>query len=264
MTSLKTQAKVAVITGATSGIGKAIAKAMAEKHLCLAINGFGSEAEIAGVIKELKEAGAKDVVHLPTDMSRTTEVEHFIESAIEKFGGVDVLVNNAGIQHTALVEDFPVDRWDQIIAINLSAAFHTIRMSLPKMKAKNWGRIINIASVHGLVASTHKAAYVAAKHGIVGLTKVVALECADTGITCNAVCPGWVETPLVEKQVEAIAAANDITVDEARHRLISEKQPSNRFVSLEELGALCLYLASDLAGSITGSSMPIDGGWTAR
>lgn len=197
-------------------------------------------------------------------MSRVTEVEHFINTVTDKLGSIDILVNNAGIQYTALVEDFPVERWDQVISINLSAAFHTIRMTLPQMKKNNWGRIINIASVHGLVASAQKAAYVAAKHGIVGLTKVVALECAETGITCNAVCPGWVETPLVEKQVEAISRSEAISLADARHRLISEKQPSNRFVSLDELGALCLYLTSDLAASITGASMPIDGGWTAR
>ncbi len=264
MTAFKTSARSAVVTGATSGIGRAVALALAEKHLNIAINGFGSEAEIEKVLTDLKAAGAEEAIHVPTDMSRVTEVEHFINEALKAFGEVDVLVNNAGIQHTALVEEFPVEKWEQVISINLSASFHSIRMCLPSMKAKNWGRIINIASVHGLVASTQKAAYVAAKHGLVGLTKVVALECADTGITCNAVCPGWVETPLVQKQVEAIAAVDGISIAEARHRLISEKQPSNRFVALDELAQFCLYLVSDLAGSITGSSLPIDGGWTAR
>lgn len=264
MSPFKTSAKVAVVTGATSGIGRAVALAFASQNLSLAINGFGSESEIEQVLKDLKEVGAKEAIHVPTDMSRVTEVEHFINTVGTKLGSIDVLVNNAGIQHTALVEDFPVERWDQVISINLSAAFHTMRMTLPQMKKNNWGRIINIASVHGLVASAQKSAYVAAKHGLVGLTKVVALECAETGITCNAVCPGWVETPLVEKQVEAISRNEGISLADARHRLISEKQPSNRFVSLDELGALCLYLTSDLAASITGASMPIDGGWTAR
>lgn len=264
MSPFKSSAKVAVITGATSGIGKAVALTMAEKKLKVAINGFGSESEIDSVLKELKEAGAKEALHIPTDMSRVSEIEHFIHIVQEKFGSLDVLVNNAGIQHTALVENFPVEKWDQVISINLSAAFHTMRLSVPGMKKQNWGRIINIASVHGLVASTQKSAYVAAKHGLVGLTKVVALECADTGITCNAVCPGWVETPLVQKQVDSIAALDGISISEARHRLISEKQPSNKFVGLDELAHLCLYLTSDLASSITGASLPIDGGWTAR
>jgi 3-hydroxybutyrate dehydrogenase len=256
--------KVAVVTGATSGIGKAIACGLAKSGYSLVINGFASQSECADVLAELKRLGAKEALHVPTDMLKVTDVEHLIDSTVEAFGTVHVLVNNAGIQYTAPVEDFHVEKWDQIISINLSASFHTIRKSLPHMQKQNWGRIINIASVHGLVASTNKAAYVAAKHGIIGLTKVVALENAERNITCNAVCPGWVETPLVEKQVEAIAENQEITIEQARHQLISEKQPSNRFVSLAEVSALCLFLVSDSAASITGASMPIDGGWTAR
>lgn len=256
--------KVAVVTGATSGIGKAIACGLAQAGYSLVINGFGSQSECADVLAELKRLGAREALHVPTDMLKVTDVEHLIDSTVEAFGTVHVLVNNAGIQYTAPVEEFHVEKWDQIISINLSASFHTIRKSLPHMQKQDWGRIINIASVHGLVASTNKAAYVAAKHGIIGLTKVVALENAERNITCNAVCPGWVETPLVEKQVEAIAENQEITIEQARHQLISEKQPSNRFVSLGEVSALCLFLVSDSAASITGASMPIDGGWTAR
>jgi len=253
-----------LVTGATSGIGKAIALGFAKKNLAIAINGFGKDDEIVAVLAELKANGAKEAIHVPSDMSLTADIERLIRTTQEKLGSLDVLINNAGIQYTASVEEFPAEKWDQIIAINLSSAFHTTRLALPMMKERNFGRIINIASVHGLVASVQKAAYVAAKHGIIGLTKVVALECAQQNITANSVCPGWVLTPLVEAQVDAIAAKDGINHDQAVEKLLAEKQPSLRFVALEELAALCLFLGSSSAASITGASMPIDGGWTAR
>lgn len=264
MTKNILEAETALVTGATSGIGKAVAMAFAAKGLKVAINGFGSAPDIEAVIKELKSAGARDALHVPSDMSKVAEIVTLIKGVQEKFGSLDVLVNNAGIQHTDSIEDFPVEKWDQIIAINLSSAFHTMRLALPAMKDRNFGRIINIASVHGLVASVHKAAYVAAKHGIIGLTKVAALGCAQLNITANSVCPGWVLTPLVEAQVKAIAQNDAISYEEATEKLLSEKQPSLRFVPLEQLAELCLFLASPAASSITGASLPIDGGWTAR
>jgi len=264
MTSKTPQDSVALITGATGGIGKAIAEVFAREGYRLAINGFGEADQIKEVLTGLKTLGAGDAVHIPSDMSKAAEIEKLINETKKQLGSLDVLVNNAGIQHTDNIEDFPAEKWDQIIAINLTAAFHTIRLAVPLMKANNFGRIINIASVHGLVASNQKAAYVASKHGLVGLTKVVALELAESGITCNAVCPGWVLTPLVEKQVNAIADRDKLDHAAAVHKLVSEKQPSNKFVELNELGELCLFLASNSARSITGVSMPIDGGWTAR
>jgi 3-hydroxybutyrate dehydrogenase len=267
MTDLKATNKVdqvALITGATSGIGKAIAETFAKHGYRLAINGFGEAKAIAEVLTELKAAGSPDAIHIDSDMSKAADIERLIQQTKAGLGSLDVLVNNAGIQHTDNIEDFPPEKWDQVIAINLTASFHTIRLAVPLMKANNFGRIINIASVHGLVASNQKAAYVAAKHGLVGLTKVVALELAQTGITCNAVCPGWVLTPLVEKQVAAISERDKINYEDAVHKLVSEKQPSNRFVEQSELGELCLFLASQSARSITGVSLPIDGGWTAR
>lgn len=258
------QAQSVLVTGATSGIGKSVALAFAEQGLKVAINGFGSKQEIESVQAELKSAGAADVLYVSSDMSKASEIEHLINAVQEKFASLDVLVNNAGIQHTDSLEDFPAEKWDQIIAINLTSAFHSMRLALPMMKDRGFGRIINIASVHGLVASVHKAAYVAAKHGIIGLTKVAALECAQLNITANSVCPGWVLTPLVEAQVRAIADNDEITYEEATEKLLSEKQPSLRFVPLAELAELCLFLASPKASSITGASFPIDGGWTAR
>ncbi len=187
-----------------------------------------------------------------------------IEAATREFGKVDILVNNAGIQHTAPIEEFPVDRWDAVIAINLSANFHTMRAVIPQMRARNWGRIINIASTHGLVASAEKAAYVAAKHGVIGLTKVAALETAETNITCNAICPGWVLTPLVEKQIRERASREKISVDQAKAELLSEKQPSHEFATPEQIGALSVFLCSDAAAQIRGAALPVDGGWTAQ
>src|SRR5690348_404940 len=227
--------KVAVVTGSTSGIGLAIARALAQDGADLMLNGFGDKAVIDALRKDLaKEFGVR-VAYDGADMSRPAEITRMIDNATRELGRVDVLVNNAGIQHTAPVEEFPVDKWDAIIAINLSATFHGCRAVLPQMKSRNWGRIINIASAHGLVASTQKVAYVAAKHGVVGLTKVVALETARTSITCNAICPGWVLTPLVQKQIDALAAKEGISPQAAKDKLLSEKMPSGEAVTPEQL-----------------------------
>ncbi len=254
----------AVVTGSTSGIGLGIARALAAQGASVMLNGFGEP----GAIDQLRTGLARDyggeVFYNGADLSQAGQCEDLVADAEARMGGVDILVNNAGIQHVAPVEAFPVERWDAVIAVNLSSAFHTIRRVLPGMKARGWGRVINIASVHGLVASVNKAAYVAAKHGIVGLTKVVALENAETAITCNAICPGWVLTPLVQAQVAARAAAGNIPLDQAERDLLAEKQPTARFTTVEQLGALASFLASDAAANITGAALPVDGGWLAR
>jgi 3-hydroxybutyrate dehydrogenase len=237
-----------------------IAKALAEQGANIMMNGFG---EKDAAIAEVKAFGVEVDYH-GADMSKPAEIEDMMRTAEKRFGAVDILVNNAGIQHVANVEDFPVDRWDAIIAINLSSAFHTSRMALPGMKQRNWGRIINLASVHGLVGSAQKSAYVAAKHGIVGLTKVTALETAQTGVTCNAICPGWVLTPLVQKQVDARAEKDQVSNDEAKKRLLSEKQPSGEFVSPEQLAALAVFFCSPAASQIRGVAWNMDGGWVAQ
>jgi 3-hydroxybutyrate dehydrogenase len=256
--------KVAVVTGSTSGIGLAIARALAQDGADVVLNGFGDKAAIEALRKDLaKEFGVR-VTYDGADMSRPAEITRMIDNATRELGRVDVLVNNAGIQHTALLEEFPVEKWDAIIAINLSATFHGCRAVLPQMKSRNWGRIINIASAHGLVASAQKVAYVAAKHGVVGITKVVALETATTGVTCNAICPGWVLTPLVQKQIEALAAKESIPVDAARKQLLSEKMPSGEAVTPEQLGALAVFLCSDAAAQMRGASLSVDGGWVAQ
>ena len=252
--------KTAVVTGSTSGIGLGIAKALAEQGANIVMNGFG---EKDAAIAEVKAFGVEVEYH-GADMSKPSEIEDMMRTAENRFGGVDILVNNAGIQHVANVEDFPVDRWDAIIAINLSSAFHTSRMALPGMKQRNWGRIINLASVHGLVGSAQKSAYVAAKHGIVGLTKVTALETAQTSVTCNAICPGWVLTPLVQKQVDARAEKDQVSNDEAKKRLLSEKQPSGEFVTPEQLAALAVFFCSPAATQIRGVAWNMDGGWVAQ
>lgn len=256
--------KTALVTGSTSGIGLAIARAMAKDGANLVINGFGDasaiEKERAGLEKDF---GIK-AIYSGADMTKPAEIDAMIAQAEQQLGSVDVLVNNAGIQHVANIEDFPTDKWDAIIAINLSSSFHTIRAAIPGMKKRKWGRIINIASAHGLVASTQKVAYVAAKHGLVGLTKVVAMEAANDGITCNAICPGWVLTPLVQKQIEARAKASGQSVEEAKVALLSEKQPMHQFSTPENIGALAVFLASDAAQTITGSAYSIDGGWVAQ
>ncbi|TDQ43126.1 3-hydroxybutyrate dehydrogenase [Tepidicella xavieri] len=252
--------KTALVTGSTSGIGLGIAKALARQGANVMLNGFG---EVEAAKAEVAALGVKVSYHR-ADMSKPAEIEDMMKAAAAEFGRVDVLVNNAGIQHVANIEDFPVDRWDAIIAINLSSAFHTTRLALPAMKAANWGRIINVASVHGLVASAQKSAYVAAKHGIVGLTKVTALETATTGVTCNAICPGWVLTPLVQKQVDAKVAALGISNEEATRRLLGEKEPSMQFTTPEELGELAVFFCSPAANNVRGVAWNMDGGWVAQ
>lgn len=256
--------KTALVTGSTSGIGLGVAQALARAGANVVLNGLGEPRTIARIACEVARANGVDAIYSGADLSRPQEIETMMDEAIRRFGAVDILVNNAGIQHVAPVESFPVEKWDLILSINLSSAFHTARLALPAMRDKGWGRIVNIASAHGLVASPFKSAYVAAKHGIVGLTKVTALENAKANITCNAICPGWVLTPLVEKQIEARAKANNMSYDEASIDLLSEKQPSHRFVKIEELGHLALFLSSDLSSSITGTTISMDGGWTAQ
>jgi len=252
--------KTALVTGSTSGIGLGIAKALAAQGANIMMNGFG---EKDAAIAEVKALGVEVDYH-GADMSQPAEIEAMMQAAQQRFGGVDILVNNAGIQHVANIEDLPVDRWDAIIAINLSSAFHTTRLALPYMKQNNWGRIINLASVHGLVASAQKSAYVAAKHGIVGLTKVTALETAQTGVTCNAICPGWVLTPLVQKQVDARAQKEGLNNDAAKKALLLEKQPSAEFVTPDQLAALAVFMCSDAASQIRGVAWNMDGGWVAQ
>ena len=255
--------KTALVTGSTSGIGLGIARALAAQGANIVVNGFGDAGEIAGIEKELQALGVATMYH-GADMSRPSQIEDMVRAAEGRFGRIDVLVNNAGIQHVAPIEEFPAERWDAVIAINLSSAFHTTRMALPKMKRANWGRIVNVASVHGLVASAEKVAYVAAKHGIVGLTKVVALETAATGVTCNAICPGWVLTPLVQKQVDAKAAALKISNEEAKKVLLGEKEPSMQFTTPEELGGLAVFFCSPAANNVRGVAWNMDGGWVAQ
>ena len=258
------QGKTAIVTGSTSGIGLGIAREMAKAKADIMLNGFGDKAEIeklrAGLAKEFNIK----VGYSGADLSKPAEVVGMIEQATKDLGKVDILVNNAGIQHKDNVEDFPPEKWDAIIAINLSSVFHAARAVLPQMKKRNWGRIVNIASAHGLVASVQKSAYVAAKHGIVGLGKVIALECAETGVTCNTICPGWVLTPLVQKQIEDRAKKDGITVQKAQNDLLSEKQPSKQFATPEQMGALAVFLCSEHAAQIRGVSIPVDGGWTAQ
>jgi 3-hydroxybutyrate dehydrogenase len=252
--------KTALVTGSTSGIGLGIAKALARQGANIVLNGFG---EVDTARAEVEALGVQVGYH-GADMSRPAEIEDMMRAAAATFGQVDILVNNAGIQHVAAVEDFPVERWDAIIAINLSSAFHTTRLALPAMKAAQWGRIINVASVHGLVGSAQKSAYVAAKHGIVGLTKVTALETATTGVTCNAICPGWVLTPLVQKQVDAKAAALGLSNAEAIRLLLGEKEPSMQFTTPEELGELAVFMCSPAGQNVRGVAWNMDGGWTAQ
>ncbi|GAB2463745.1 3-hydroxybutyrate dehydrogenase [Comamonas humi] len=256
--------KTALVTGSTSGIGLGIAKALARQGAHIILNGFGdAEGPKAQVQDAMGDSGARIGYH-SADMSKAADIEDMFAYAAREFGQVDILVNNAGIQHVANVESFPPERWDAIIAINLSSAFHTSRLALPAMQKANWGRIINVASVHGLVASAGKAAYVAAKHGIVGLTKVTALENATTGVTCNAICPGWVLTPLVQKQVDDKAAQLGISNDEAKKQLLGEKEPSMQFTTPEELGELAVFFCSPAAGNVRGVAWNMDGGWAAQ
>ncbi len=252
--------KIALVTGSTSGIGFGIAKSLAAQGASLILNGFGDYAAAKSNI----EAMGVQVGYHGADMSKPAEIEAMMDYAASTFGGIDILVNNAGIQHVAPIERFPTDKWDAIIAINLSSAFHTTRLAIPAMRSKNWGRIINIASAHGLVASSNKAAYVAAKHGIVGLTKSVALEVATTGVTVNAICPGWVLTPLVQAQIDARAANEKISVAEATKDLLSEKEPSLQFTTPDQLGGLAVFLCSAAADNVRGVAWAADGGWTAQ
>jgi len=258
------QGKTALVTGSTSGIGLGIAKALAAQGAHIVLNGFG---DVDGPKAEIAALGVKVAYH-GADMSKPAEIEAMMKFAAAEFGQVDILVNNAGIQHVARIENFPVEKWDAILAINLSSAFHATRLALPAMLAANngqgWGRIINVASVHGLVASAEKSAYVAAKHGIVGLTKVTALENATSGVTCNAICPGWVLTPLVQKQVDARAEAGGISVQAATQQLLGEKEPSMQFTTPEELGALAVFLCSPAGNNVRGVAWNMDGGWTAQ
>ena len=256
--------KSAIVTGSTSGIGLGIARALAAQGCNVMLNGFGDSAQIETLRAALSAEHKVTVLYSSADMSKPLEVVALVDQVARRFGSVDVLVNNAGVQHVAPVDEFPVEKWDQILAINLSSAFHAIRIALPGMRARNWGRIINIASAHGLVASPFKSAYVAAKHGLVGLTKTVALEVAGKGITCNAVCPGFVLTPLVETQIQDRAKERGISREDAINNVILERQPSKEFVKIEEVAALTLFLASDAAASITGAAYSIDGGWTAQ
>lgn len=256
--------KVAVVTGSTSGIGLGIATALAAQGADIVLNGFGDAAEIEKVRAGLAAQHGVKVLYDGADLSKGDAVRGLVDNAVRQMGRIDILVNNAGIQHTALIEDFPTEKWDAILALNLSAVFHGTAAALPHMKKQGFGRIINIASAHGLVASANKSAYVAAKHGVVGFTKVTALETAGQGITANAICPGWVRTPLVEKQISALAEKNGVDQETAARELLGEKQLSLQFVTPEQLGGTAVFLASDAAAQITGTSVSVDGGWTAR
>jgi 3-hydroxybutyrate dehydrogenase len=258
------QKKTALVTGSTSGIGLGIAEAFAAAGANLIVNGFGDPAENEKLRTRLATQYNVKVLFDGADMSQPAQIEAMMKRAIESFGAVDVLVNNAGIQHVAPIDDFPIDKWNAILAINLTSNFHTIRAALPAMKQRGWGRIINIASAHALVASPFKSAYVAAKHGQAGLTKTVALEVAEQGITVNAICPGYVLTPLVQKQIPDTARARGISEDEVIKNVLLAAQPTKKFVTVEQVAALALYLASDAAASITGAVLPIEGGWTAH
>jgi 3-hydroxybutyrate dehydrogenase len=256
--------KSALITGSTSGIGLAIARALAGAGCNITLNGFGNADEIESLRHRIEAEYSVRAQYSAADMTKPGEIKTMIKKALTAFGGVDILVNNAGIQHVAPIDEFPVEKWDAIIAIDLSSAFHTTHAALPAMKAKRWGRIINITSAHGLVASPFKSAYVAAKHGVVGLTKVIALEVAKQGITCNAICPGYVQTPLVEGQVEDTAKARGISREAVMRDVLLAAQPNKEFVQPEQVASFVVYLASDAATSITGSALTIDGGWTAQ
>ena len=255
--------KTALVTGSTSGIGLGIARALAAQGADVILNGFGDTDTIAQVQAELRSWGVR-THHDPADMRDPAQIEAMIDHAETVFGRVDILVNNAGIQHVADIDALPPARWDEVLAVNLSSAFHTIRCALPSMKRANWGRIVNIASAHGLVASAQKVAYVAAKHGLLGLTKTVALETATTGITCNAVCPGWVLTPLVERQIDARAEAGGISIEAAKKMLLGEKQPSQEFVTPEQVAAVVVFLCSDASNQVRGAAWNVDGGWCAQ
>jgi len=258
------KSKIAIVTGSTSGIGLGIATALAAEGCDILLNGFGDRTEIERTRKKLGAEHGVRVAYSPADMSKPPDIRGMVKLAADELGGVDILVNNAGIQHVAPVVEFPEDRWDAVIAINLSAAFHAAKAALPHMTAKGWGRIINIASAHGLVASGEKVAYVTAKHGLVGMTKVIAIEAANSGVTCNAICPGWVLTTLVKKQIEARAAAQGIPYQQAHDDLLREKQPMLQYTTPEKIGGLAVFLCSEAASTMTGGALSIDGGWVAQ
>jgi len=256
--------KTAIVTGSTSGIGLGIARALGGAGANLMLNGFGDAAQIETLRAGLASEFGVKVAYSGADMSKPDQIRAMVEIAAKELGPVDILVNNAGIQFTAPVDTFPPERWDAVLAINLSSVFHGTQAALPAMRARNWGRIVNVASTHGLVASVEKAAYVAAKHGVLGLTKVVALETATTGVTCNAICPGFVLTPLVQQQIDARAKRDGISVEQAKSDLLSEKQPSGEFATPEQIGAVCVFLCSESAAQIRGIAVPVDGGWLAQ
>ncbi|QQS15036.1 MAG: 3-hydroxybutyrate dehydrogenase [Rhodospirillales bacterium] len=256
--------RTAIVTGSTSGIGLGIADALATAGANVVLNGFGDAMEIERIRGDLAQRTGAKVVYSPADMSKAKAIENMMRQTIDTFGAVDILVNNAGIQHVAPIEEFPEEKWDAILAINLSSAFHATRLAVPGMRKKGWGRIVNVASAHALVGSPYKSAYVAAKHGVYGLTKVVALETAEDGITCNAVCPGYVRTPLVERQIDDQARAHGIPRDKVVTDILLRQQPNKRFVEVAELAALTVFLCSDAGASLTGVALPMDGGWTAH
>lgn len=256
--------KNAIVTGSTSGIGLAIANVLAGYGCNIMLNGMGDKAAIDALVADMPKKYGVKIFYSGADMSKPADVRQMVADAASKLGSVDILVNNAGIQFTAPIENFPDDKWDAIIAINLSAAFHSTKAAVPLMRAQKFGRIVNIASAHGLVASEHKCAYVAAKHGIAGLTKVVALETAEAGITCNAICPGWVHTPLVQKQIEAKAKEGNISVEKATANLLGEKQPNMKFIKPENIAEMIAFLANDTGSEMTGEIISMDGGWTAQ
>ena len=262
MTTIK--GKTALITGSTSGIGAGIAAALAAQGANIILNGFGDPTQIESLRSSLASDHGVEAIYDGCDLLQVDQITTMLDSAIAQFGAVDILVNNAGIQYVAPIDEFPVEKWDAIIALNLSAAFHTIRLALPAMKAKQWGRIINIASAHALVASPYKSAYVSAKHGVAGLTKTAALEVAEQGITVNAICPGYVWTPLVEKQIPDTAKARGISEEQVINDVMLSGQPSRKFVSIKQVASLCVYLSSEAASAITGSLQSIDGGWVAQ
>ena len=256
--------KNAIVTGSTSGIGLAIANVLAAQGCNILLNGMGDKDAIGAIITDISQKYSVNVSYSDADMSKPADIRQMVADSVSQFGSIDILINNAGIQFTSKIEEFPEEKWDAIIAINLSAAFHAIKAAIPSMKANKFGRIINIASVHGLVGSEHKAAYVAAKHGIVGLTKVVALENAEENITCNAICPGWVHTPLVQKQIEDKAKEQNISVEQATANLLGEKQPNKRFIKPENIGNLIAFLCNENGNAMTGEILTVDGGWTAQ
>jgi 3-hydroxybutyrate dehydrogenase len=256
--------KTAIVTGSTSGIGLGIARALAQSGANIVINGFGDRDSIENVASDLRRSGNVGVLYSDADLSKPDQIAAMVDHARDEFGSVDILVNNAGIQHVAPVEEFPIEKWDAVMAINLSGAFHAVRLVVPEMKSKGWGRIVNIASAHAIVASPYKSAYVAAKHGIAGFTKTIALELAEHGVTANAICPGYVMTPLVQKQIPEQAKARGISEEEVVRDVLLAAQPTKRFVEVSEVAGLARFLCSDEAASITGALLPVDGGWTAH